>query len=109
MSFQTWLALAAMAVTPVAAHGQPDYAAPSGREASPTAYQSAFAGYKAFAEEEDTPDTRWRSLNRQMGELGGHAAHMNADSTAHDTSASRSRPASAAPKADLPVDHGKHH
>lgn len=115
MSIQTWLALAAMAVAPVAASARQDHLASPDRKSSITGYPSAFADYKRFAEDDETPDTRWRAANEQMGKLGGHAAHMKSDGTTPGAPTPQLKPANTVPKADSAVDgdadvgHGKHH
>ena len=39
----------------------------------PSAPPSAFAGYRPFRDEPQTP---WREVNDEVGRLGGHAGHM---------------------------------
>ena len=49
-----------------------DPADPSVRVERP-AYNSAFAGYRAYKEEDLA---RWRDRNQEVGRLGGHVGHV---------------------------------
>lgn len=105
MSFQSWLVHAAIAVMPIAAYAQQDHSGHYKQEPTAVSYQSAFANYKRYTEDDETPDIRWGEVNEEMGKLGGHAAHMKNDSVVP----SQTIPAKAASKANAPVDHSKHH
>lgn len=52
---------------------RPDPADPSARSPKP-AYQSAFAGYRPYKEEELA---RWREANDEVARLAGHAGHVS--------------------------------
>lgn len=66
---------ALLALVASAAYGQQDKkpgpADPSLRVPRPI-YQSAFAGYRPYKEEEPT---RWREANDEVRRIGGHADH----------------------------------
>lgn len=42
----------------------------------PIAYRSAFDAYQSVPEEDATPDETWRTVNRKVGDAGGHMGHM---------------------------------
>ena len=64
----------AAAITALSAWAQqraPDPADPAG-SVPPVKYESAFAGYRPFAEEKVAP---WRQSNDAVKDSGGHGAH----------------------------------
>ncbi len=67
-------ALLALAASGAAAQQKPrpDPADPAARTA-PSAYRSAFEGYRTFA---DAEVARWREANEEMRRLGGHVGHV---------------------------------
>jgi hypothetical protein len=109
MSFQTWAALAAMAVVPATASALQDHTPHASQGAASSGYESALANYKKFTEDEESPDARWREVNDEMGKLGGHAAHMKGSGETADAFAASGISATRRQKADSPVDHSKHH
>jgi hypothetical protein len=98
MPFSHWLTVAALASLPLAATAQQTRQDPTDANAAvPTsAYKSAFTGYRAAADQQESPDKLWRGVNEEMQRLGGHAGHMKDADTATPTSA---------PKADIYQGH----
>jgi len=95
-------ALAALALLPLAALAQ------QGRQANPgdadapvpaTAYVSAFANYRAAADEEATPDQVWRIANQEVADAEAHSMQTPPPAT--------DRPAP--PRPDPHAGHGAHH
>jgi hypothetical protein len=122
MHYRQWTALWAMAALPAAVMAQqhqphqptPDVTNPAAPTA-PLHYESVFSAYRASFEEDTSPDTVWRSVNDEMGKLGGHAGHMKASA---DNKIPPSRGSAENAKVDNkagahPVgklgDHSKHH
>lgn len=73
---------------------------------TPLAYESAYAGYKAYVE---APVASWRAVNEEAARVGGHAGIFGgAAPSAHGTA----KPAQEAPPpkpAASPSPHGAHH
>ena len=109
MSFHYWLALTAMATAPIAASAQQAHPPQPSPEATAVVYQSAFANYKLFTNDEAPPETKWRAVNEEMSKLDGHAAHIKSDGAAPSTAPAQAKPATEQVKAGTPVDHSKHH
>jgi hypothetical protein len=104
MSFAHWLIVAALASVPFAAVAQQiqNHAGPSDANAPIPAstYESAFKNYKPAADEQEPPDKRWRAANDEVRKLGGHAGHVEDNSTA---------PSARTPAPAMPAHHDKHH
>lgn len=116
MSITRWLAIATVTFTPItfAAQDRPHSGDPNdpNAAATPFAYESTFASYRAAPETDETPNKAWRAANDEMGRLGGHAGHIkNSVSSAPAASMNPSRPASNdtpdQPKA-MSADHSGH-
>ena len=71
-------ALEAAAQTPDPANGQP------------SAYRSAFAGYRPF---KDQSVASWRDANREVGQIGGHAGSLGSTGSSRATAPSPQSPA----------------
>lgn len=79
MSIPPWMAIVALTILPLAATAQdkPKPADPANpaEAVAPLLYESAFAGYQALSQPEQSPDKNWRAINDEMGRLGGHVGH----------------------------------
>ena len=53
-------------------NARPDPADPSARSSRPV-YESAFSGYRPWAEPKLA---RWREVNDEVGRIGGHVGHV---------------------------------
>lgn len=97
MQLAHWVAIATLAALPfAAAHAQeraktPDPTDP-GAAVRSAAYESAFNGYQAANETSEPPEKLWRTVNDEMGRLGGHVGHTKAPA-AHES---------------MPAGHGMH-
>lgn len=94
-------ALAAIAAVARAAPPQKQTAADAADEAPPL-YESAFAGYRRYEEEEIAP---WRELNEEVARLGGGHAHMR---LAPAGGAGKGKEPAIAPADHDRMDHGRH-
>jgi hypothetical protein len=119
MPYRQWFAALAMAAMPFAVYAQQTQSSPDvTNPAAPTApvrYESAFSTYQTSSEDESTPDTVWRSVNEEMGKLGGQVGQVkaNADGVAEPAKGQATN-AKADSKPDAepsgkPADHSKHH
>ncbi|MFY9315925.1 MAG: hypothetical protein WAO95_10240 [Burkholderiales bacterium] len=72
---KTAIALAALAASAAAAQvpARPDPADPKAGGAIRPTYESAFKGYRPYA---DPAIARWRTSNEEAGRLGGHMGHV---------------------------------
>lgn len=105
-----WLAIAALVSAPLSAiaqQKQPQYD-PTDANAPVHAigYESAFKGYRASDDGDNTPDELWRSANEEVGRLGGHSGHMKDREGQSGVSADRGN---AAPKQGGTANHSRHH
>ena len=100
-TFLNWLAPAMALSFPLAALAQPATAdsGKAGALAPPSAYRSAFAGYKSW---QDTKPGDWKAMNDAVGKSGGHSMSMPMGSNASPAPA----PASAASKPAMPSHSG---
>lgn len=81
---------------PVAAVSPADAA-----QSAPTpAYRSAFVGYRTAVEPAPPSEQTWRAANESVGNLNGHAGHMNMKQPDPDSSNGGHA---------HHVDHGSHH
>lgn len=55
---------------------QPDPASPAA-DSMPVSYHSAFEGYQPMREAGESPDAVWRAANQEVGNAGGHGAHLS--------------------------------
>lgn len=84
------ITLALLAALPMAAVAEDDIRPP--HPADPAAhapapvYRSAFNGYRRLSEFQESPDKIWRTVNDEVGRLGGHAGHTatSAPAGSHD-------------------------
>ena len=103
MTLKQSIAIGLMAALPFAALAQRPPVQPDAvddKAAVPSlTYESAFAGYVSAtgADDEITPDKRWRAANAKVAESENHAGH--------DASAPMSPPT---PAKETPVDHNNH-
>lgn len=92
MSFSHRLAVAALALLPLAATAQQKHQQLNPADANvavpASAYESAFKSYQAAADEQESPDKVWRDANDAMQSLGGHAGHAKEPATSNPSSAS---------------------
>lgn len=107
MQLAHWVAIATLAALPLAATAQeksknPDPADPAAAVRS-VPYESAFTGYQAVSEANESPEKLWRTVNDEMGRLGGHVGHTRQTPTAPD-SMSKDMPKSE----PMPAGHGMH-
>lgn len=106
MFYQKWLAVAVILVTPMTTSAQSNPPEKTETTAAAPTYQSAFTNYQGFTEDEETPDTKWRAVNEEMAQLGGHAGHLKGGSTGLSSDSEQPKPDA---KSDKAVDHSKHH
>ncbi|WP_194724757.1 hypothetical protein [Noviherbaspirillum malthae] len=110
MSTRQWLAVAAWGLLPIAALAQQEQAKYNPADASAPVnavpYESAFKGFRSNGDEQASPDKIWRSVNDEMGKLGGHAGHMN---SGQGQPAASSAVATVPEKQGSGADHGMHH
>ena len=116
MSSKQWLALAAWVLMPFAATAQQKQAqhhpTDTNAHVSTIGYASAFKAYRASHDQSETPDTRWRAANAEMGRLGGHAGHMKESAEQEGASAGLTqvpKVSNAMPNQGGAADHSKHH
>ena len=80
MSTKQWLAVAALALLPIAASAQQEQARYNPSDANAPVksapYESAFNGFRAASDNQESADKVWRTPNDEMGKLGGHAGQM---------------------------------
>lgn len=107
MSYHSWLAVAAILIAPMTASAQSNSPEKSDAPAvTAPPYQSAFTNYQGFTEDEETPDTKWRAVNEEMAQLGGHVGHIKGGETGLSGASEQPKPDA---KSDTAVDHSKHH
>ena len=109
MSFEKYLAITALALLPFLANAQQKQPQPGPTDADAPitafTYESAFKNYRTTPEESETPDKVWRSVNDEVGRLGGHGGHMKDD----DGEAASPAPEETASPQGGAANHGKHH
>ena len=78
MSFQYWIAVAALAMLPLAASAQQQQWDPADANATVPAsgYLSAFKNYRPGAEEKASPDELWRAANADLQVKDGPGIHV---------------------------------
>lgn len=93
---------AALAAATIAAGAQP--AAPRERAPAPLlTYQSAYEGYRPYAEEPRAP---WREVNEAVERVGGHAGVLREEARGTQSTTPPAPPPAAAPKG---AGHDAHH
>lgn len=90
MSPIRWIAIAVLAIAPLAAIAQdkpkqPDPTSPV-EPAAELVYESALRDYQAYTEPKESPAKVWRAANDEMGRVGGHMGQIKEDATPADHS-----------------------
>jgi hypothetical protein len=109
MSVVHWMAVAIITIIPwaVSARDKTQDTDPASvtAPATPAGYQSAFAGYQALQEISEPTPENWRSVNDEVGQVGGHAGHIK-----EATPLPQTAPRNQAPKQESrPVDQHMQH
>jgi hypothetical protein len=120
MSFSPWVAVAALALLPLAATAQQTQQQldPADANASVPAsgYVSAFKNYRAAVDEKAPPDEVWRAANEEVQSDGEHSGSMQGAGPGNASPAAKantrqgpqSAQGQAAPKADPHAGHDGH-